>query len=190
MTGQRFKVEIYRDRTRIDDLNNEGLIFDLAGIRYEPKLPGLREFSDRPCAFLDSIRKAGSSLFAEGVFLSNHDGKQLSALVAEGVPLKAVPAIWPEEIEDTDDGETIATKSHLRSVHLCIVYGDAGASVNFQALPSKGALIMSENRKEHPFLKLVERIQAEKNCTKEQAMRLAVRQNPEAHQRYIEACNG
>jgi hypothetical protein len=126
-------------------------------------------------------------LNVEGYFLSNRDGRILAALAGEAMPIKLVPYLEPEEVLETDDGETVVTKSHLRAVHLCLVYGDASGSINSH-LEAKGDFPVSKV-KDHKFLDLVERIRVNECISKAEAMRRAVKLHPAEHRAYIEAAN-
>jgi hypothetical protein len=92
---------------------------------------------------------------------------------------------------------TIIRECYCREISFCVLAADAGTKVvNFQSIPTarpskpKGVTSMSSKTfKDHPFLKLVERIKAEKGCTKTQAMKFAVRRDPNMHKAFIASAN-
>ncbi len=182
-------------------------VIDIEGIRLDPKLPALREH-DRPCGVIDRHWRRGGTLWAEGYFSSNRDGQELFDLLGENFPLQVSLGLWPELVEVLEPDETaevnktkfsgpltIIRECHCREISFTVL-GNAGTGVSttFQptqsaARPPKGEIPMSKPRHDHPFMRLVEKIQEEKKCTKAKAMRQAVRENPVVHKAYIMACN-
>ena len=59
-------------------------MFDLVGMWLDSKLPALREHDhNRPVGVFDRNWRREGRLGAEGYFATNHDGKQLSALLGD-----------------------------------------------------------------------------------------------------------
>ncbi len=78
-------------------------VFDIEGIRLENKLPALREHDhDRPAGVVDRHWRRGGRLGAEGFFLSNGDGRELSALLDERFPMQVSLGVWLDEVEILD----------------------------------------------------------------------------------------
>jgi len=114
------------------------LVFDVSGMRLEPKFPILREHEHfAPVGTGMRSYKADGALWAEGVLLSNRHGDEIQKLMEEGFPLQASVGIWALTVEEVRKGETASVngrsftgpgaiwrESHVREVSIVVLGAD------------------------------------------------------------------
>jgi transcriptional regulator with XRE-family HTH domain len=135
------------------------LAIDLAGVRFEEKMPVLREHeSEQIVGYTDRQSVDGSELRAEGVFSEKTDAaREVLDLADEGFPWQASVHAVPEVIEEIEAGSfakvngerlngpgTIFRKSQIRETSFCALGADDQTSA---AALAAGAEIKVEIRK-------------------------------------------
>jgi hypothetical protein len=119
------------------------MVFDLAGMRLDDKLPALREHArDRVVGAIDGHSKEQSALKAQGYFVSTQDGLEVASLIAEGFPYQSSIGIFPETVEELKEGAAaqvngstfqgpgiIVRRSHCREISFVTLGADSQTSV-------------------------------------------------------------
>lgn len=112
---------------------------DMSGVRFENKMPILRQHDPLRVVGFGQGFKDGDSLFVEGEFSSvTSDGAEVLKLADEGYPWQASIGIWPDKykvLQDEKESETvngyevkgpaiIYQKSHVREVSFVALGAD------------------------------------------------------------------
>ena len=130
------------------------VVFDLAGMRLDDKLPALREHDrGRAVGTVDGHTKELSALKAQGYFVSTPDGLEVAGLIKEGFPYQASIGIFPETVEELKEGASaqvnggefqgpgvIVRQSYCREISFVSLGADAGTSVAALAASAGGGL--------------------------------------------------
>lgn len=130
------------------------VVFDLAGMRLDEKLPALREHvRDRVVGTIDGHSKEQAALKAQGYFVNTQDGLEVAGLIKEGFPYQASIGIVPETVEELKEGASaqvnggvfqgpglIVRQSYCREISFVSLGADAGTSVAALAASAGGGL--------------------------------------------------
>lgn len=153
MTESRFKMLAYTGA--MIQLSWWGrVVFDLAGMRLDNKLPALREHvRDRVVGTVDGHSKEQAALKAQGYFANTPDGLEVAGLIKEGFPYQASIGIFLETVEELKEGASaqvnggefqgpgiIVRQSHVREISFVALGADSGTSVAALAASAGGSL--------------------------------------------------
>jgi hypothetical protein len=128
------------------------VVFDLAGMRLDSKLPALREHArDRVVGVINESTKEQSTLRAQGYFAGTPDGREVANLIREGFPYQASVGVWPSEVEELKEGASaqvnggvfrgpgvIVRQSHVREISFVALGADPQTSVAALAASAGG----------------------------------------------------
>lgn len=128
------------------------VIFDLAGMRLDDRLPALREhIRDRVVGTVDGHTKEQSALKAQGYFVNTQDGREVAGLIRENFPYQASVGIFPESVEELKEGAEaqvnggmfqgpgiIVRQSHVREISFVALGADSRTSVAALAASAGG----------------------------------------------------
>ena len=138
MAKNRFMMKAYSGNV-IESWFFGRVIFDIAGMRLNAKLPALREHDRlKATGVIDRVNKKAGELSAGGYFLeSTPDGRQVPALIKEGFPFQASIGAFPEVVEEVKNkaevsvnGRTfegpgiVVRKSHIREISFVTLGAD------------------------------------------------------------------
>jgi hypothetical protein len=133
------------------------VVFDLAGMRLDAKLPALREHDrGRVVGVIDRTEKQPAILKAEGYFAGTTDGREVEALIHEGFPFQASIGVFPDTVEEIKEGAQAAVngsvfkgpgivvrQAHIREISFCVLGADSQTSVAALAA-SAGGLVEND----------------------------------------------
>lgn len=138
MAKSRFVMKAYSGNV-IESWFFGRVIFDIAGMRLNAKLPALREHDRLKAAgVIDTVNKKSSQLIVAGYFLENTtDGREIPALIAEGFPFQSSIGAFPEVVEEVKNKAEVSVnggtfsgpgivvrKSHIREISFVVLGAD------------------------------------------------------------------
>ena len=171
------------------------LVFDISGMRLDPKFPILREHDTlKPAGTGMKSYKAEGALWAEGVLLSNRHGQEVQQLLEEGFPFQASVGIWPKTIEEVKKDETVSVngrlftgpgavwrESHVREISIVALGADDETEVLGLAATAGKA---GGTLKLPTFETVVSGLRAS-GLSVTESLRVAARKYPQLHQEYL-----
>lgn len=211
-TKNRFRMIAYTGKS-VDTLFWGRVVFDIAGMKLNDKLPALREhMRDRPVGVIDQVAKSESQLVAEGFYLASRDGEECRQLMVEGYPWQSSVGIWVKRVERLEKGEasevngkafrgpgTIWRASYVRECSFVSLGADDRTTIRKVAASQAPGVVAEqetntmnneqENRRPGEMLaEKATRLAAQKGIPYIEALYLVAWKNPALTRAYVDPC--
>lgn len=190
----RFKIKAYTGQALTFPWWGQ-LVFDISGMRLDPRFPVLREHdSMKPAGTGTKSWKADGALWAQGVLLSNRHGEEIQKLMEEDFPLQASVGIWPITVEEVKKSETVSVngrsftgpgtvwrESHVREISIVVL----GADDKTEVLGLAASAGMAGGTLRLPTFEAVVAGLRASGLSVTDSLREVARKYPQLHQAYL-----